>query len=248
MKPKLPLVGIPCREDVSSADPDVPSNAQSATFVSALNTVGAVTFFIPLKLETAALRKLFDIADGILLAGGGDIDPAFYDQEPHPTLARVQRERDLTEITLSHWAAAENKPLLGVCRGIQVMAVALGGALYQDLPSLLPAAVLHNYSHQTEGSEAHRYLVHEVTLNPESYLAEKLGSQAFKVNSLHHQAMQTAPRPMRPVGYSSDGVIEAIELPDHPFFCGVQWHPELIMAQPESRRIFEIFVEACARG
>jgi putative glutamine amidotransferase len=192
------------------------------------------------------MRTLYDLAAGILLTGGGDIDPALYGQEPNAKLVDVQADRDQEEITISRWAAADAKPLLGICRGVQVMAVAAGGTLCQDLPSLMPEATLHNYAYCTEGSNAWDYIAHEVELTPSCRLSQILQTRRLGVNSLHHQAVESIPEPFQIVGRSSDGVVEVIELPGHPFYCGVQWHPEILVAEHETaRRIFRGFVEVC---
>ena len=130
------------------------------------------------------------MADGILLTGGGDIDPNFYHQVPQTRLANVQPDRDRIEMTLSQWASAEGKATLGICRGLQVMAVALGGSLCHDLPSLMPQATLHDYAYQCEGTNAEDHLAHQVELNASCDLARVLQADSIWVNSLHHQAVK----------------------------------------------------------
>ena len=147
MKSSLPLIGIPCRHDASAYYGKNPVNAQNESYLSAVSQAGGLPFLIPLNLETPALRTLYELAEGILLTGGGDVDPSLLQQDPHPTLSDIQPDRDELEITLSRWAAADGKPILGICRGIQVMAVAAGGTLCQDLPSQRPEATLHNYGY-----------------------------------------------------------------------------------------------------
>ncbi len=246
MTSSLPLIGIPCFHDKSRGYGNNPTNAQYDAYLSAIVQAGGLPLLIPLNLETAALRQLFDVAAGILLTGGGDIDPALYRQTPQATLYNVQPDRDQLEITLSRWAADEGKPTLAICRGIQIMAVAAGGDLCQDVPSQMPEAVHHVYLYNQEGGNTDDYLAHEVELTPSCRLARILQTNTLWVNSLHHQAVKSVPDPLQIVGYSSDGVVEVIEHADHPFFCGAQWHPELLVAEHESaRRIFEAFVEAC---
>jgi putative glutamine amidotransferase len=242
----LPLIGIPCRHDISSNYPQNPINAQSEAYMSALAEAGGLPFLIPLNLETSALRRLYDLADGILLTGGGDITPSLFQQAPHPSLSDVQPDRDELEMTLSRWAVADGKPLLGICRGIQVMAIAAGGTLCQDLPSEMPEATLHYYGYLDDERIAYDKLIHEVELTSSCRLAHVLRTRQLWVNSLHHQAVRSVPEPVQIVGRSSDGVVEVIELPGHPFFIGLQWHPEVLVAEHESaRQIFRAFVEAC---
>lgn len=241
-----PLIGIPCRHDKSGTYTNSsPINAQAETYISAIAQAGGVPFLIPLNLGEAALRTLYDLSHAILLAGGGDIDPTLLDEAPHPTLSDVQPDRDQVEITLSRWAAAEGKPLLAICRGIQVLAVSGGGRLCQDLPSQMPEARLHNYGYLQKNGPSWRDLPHEVHLTPTSRIAQILQTTSLQVNSLHHQAVLSVAEPFEISGRSNDGVVEVIEIADHPFYCGVQWHPEALVAEQESaRRLFKAFVEA----
>ena len=241
-----PLIGIPCRHDLSVNYGRKPVNAQSDTYLSAIGQAGGIPFLIPLKLDTPALRRLYNLADGILLSGGGDIDPVLLKQPPGPNLADVQPDRDAVELTFSRWAAADGKPLLAICRGIQIIAAAAGGTLCQDLPSQMPQAHLHNYPYNNGTGLPETKLVHDVQLAPSCHLSRIFDTQTLPVNSLHHQAVQRVPEPLAIVGRSSDGVVEAIELPGHPFYCGVQWHPEVLAAEHESaRRLFRAFIAAC---
>ncbi len=246
IKSSSPLIGIPCRHDTSNNYAKELVNVQSETYLSAISQAGGIPLLIPLNLERAALRTLYDLAAGILLTGGGDIDPALYGQEPHAKLVDVQADRDREEITISRWAMADGKPLFGICRGVQVIVVAAGGALCQDIPSLMPQATLHNYAYRGEGSNGRDCIIHEVELTPSCRLSQILQTKRLKVNSLHHQAVESVPEPFQIVGRSTDGVIEVVELPGHPFYCGVQWHPEILVAKHEtSRRTFRGFVEIC---
>jgi putative glutamine amidotransferase len=246
MNPTSPLIGVPCYQDISGGFSRSPINAQHDAYLKAVMLAGGVPFLIPSNLTTPAWRRLFDTANGILLTGGGDIDPSFYDQPQQTKLANVQPDRDQMEMTLSRWAAEESKATLGICRGMQVMAVALGGSLCQDLPSQMPEATLHNYAYQVEGTNATDYLAHQVVLTPSSSLSQMLGTGSLWVNSLHHQAVTGVSGPLQISGYSSDGVVEVIEHPEHVFFCGVQWHPELLAEHEATRRLFENFVQASA--
>ena len=221
-----PLIGVPCYQDTSSNYSKQPVNAQIDAYLSAVTGAGGTPFLIPLNLDEPALRQLFDLSQA--------------------KLHSVQPHRDEVEMTLSRWAAEDGKPTLAICRGLQIVAVAAGASLYQDLPGQMPQATLHNYAYQTEGTNPHDYLAHEVDLTPESRLAEIFPTTKLWGNRLHHQAVRQLSPPLQVVGYSTDGVIEALELPQHPFFCAVQWHPELLLAkQKEPQLIFEAFVAAC---
>lgn len=247
MSLERPLIGIPCRHDKSDNYPkSSPINAQGSTYLAAIVEAGGIPFLIPLDLDEVALRTLYDLSHGIMLTGGGDIDPHILQEAAHDTLSDVQPERDRTEIILSRWATAEGKPLLGICRGIQVLAISGGGTLYQDLPTQLPEAELHNYGYLQDKSPSWHDLPHDVKLTPDSRLAQVLQTTSLGVNSLHHQAVREVVEPFVISGRSNDGVVEAIEISDHPFCCAVQWHPEVLTAEHDTaRRLFAAFVEAC---
>ena len=242
-----PIIGIPCRYDTSGQYPGRPINAQNNAYIEAIVQAGGAPYLIPLQLTGNALRAVYNLADGILLTGGGDIDPAYYRQTPHPTTGDIQADRDRVEIDIAKWAAEDNKPRLGICRGIQVMAVAAGGALYQDIKDLLPQSERHDYFSRN-GGHPRSYVPHQVRLNPDSHLAQILQAEVIPVNSLHHQAIQRVPKPYRITGYAGDNIPEALELPGHPCFCGVQWHPEeLVSTQESARKLFAAFVDVCRK-
>jgi putative glutamine amidotransferase len=241
-----PLIGIPCRHDTSPTYMNEPLNVQSDAYLKAISEAEGIPLLIPLNLPDTALRRLYELTDGILLSGGGDIDPPLYGQNEHPSLSDVQPDRDDMEMKISRWAAEDGKPLLAICRGIQVLAVAHGGTLCQDIPSQMPDAKLHHYHYLGDGEPPVDQFVHEARFASSSRLADMLQTDCLPVNSLHHQAVLTAPAPLQIVGRSNDGIIEALELPQHPFYIGVQWHPELLThKQDAARQIFQAFVQAC---
>jgi len=246
MKAELPKIGLVCRHDRSLNYRQKPVYAQGEPYIHAISQTGGAPFLIPLNLSQTSLRTLYELADGLVLAGGGDVEPSLYRETPYPGLGDVQPDRDRDEITVTRWAATEGKPLLGICRGIQVMAVAAGGALWQDIPSQLPQATQHDYEYNNENSHPENYLAHAVTLAPACRLARILETETVWTNSLHHQAVKSVPEPFQIVGRATDGVVEVIEQRAHPFFIGVQWHPELLIDEQEpARRLFKAFVAAC---
>jgi putative glutamine amidotransferase len=196
---------------------------------------------IPLGLEPGTLAALLARLDGVLLAGGGDMDPARYGADPIPAVAGVDPARDEMETAVVQLAVAQSRPLFGICRGAQVLNVALGGTLYRDI-SEHPGAQRHTYYPDLPLD----LRAHPVQVEEDSRLAQALGQPLVEVNSLHHQAVRDLAPGLRAVAHAPDGLVEAIELPGHPFALAVQWHPECLPAAPEMRRLFAAFVAAAA--
>jgi putative glutamine amidotransferase len=211
-------------------------------YVAALEAAGATPVLLPLVSDQGTLRQLFGLLAGLVLPGGADVAPARYGQEPLPCLGEVDPDLDRVELELARWAVEADLPLLGICRGLQVLNVALGGTLYQDIATQRAGALAHRGAGRPR-NELH----HPVRLERGSRLAELLGATEFAVNSLHHQAIDQLAGAARAVGWAPDGVIEAIELPDRRFAVAVQFHPEELWPEHEpSRRLFAAFVAACA--
>jgi putative glutamine amidotransferase len=177
--------------------------------------------------------------DGILFSGGGDIALDRFPGDPHPRIEGVDPKRDAVEMDLVHAVARDGKPFLGICRGFQVINVAFGGSLYTHLPDQFPGALDHDYP-----GSLRETLVHEVKLEEGTRLSEILGEPILRVNSNHHQGVKEIPAALRIAGHAPDGLVEAFELPDHPFGLAVQWHPEWLTDQTVTRRLFRRFVEA----
>jgi putative glutamine amidotransferase len=245
--PDLPLIGIPCRSDGAMLYKAGHVNAQNSSYIKAIIHAGGAPFLIPVEARDQVLRILFEQADGILLTGGGDIVPQFFGEAPHSTLNDVQSARDELEFALVAWALEERKPLLGICRGIQVMNVAAGGSLYQDISSQCAGAQRHDYFHSQ--GYPRDLLAHPVAVESDSRLRRALGVDHLTVNSLHHQALRDVAGTYQAVCRSPDGIVEGIEMPGHPFAVGVQWHPEeLIASQDAARRLFLDFAHTCQNG
>ena len=207
--------------------------------------MGAVPVMIPLfDRDEATLRAVYDRLDGVLLAGGVDMEPATFGETPHPRLGRTDPARDLVELKLARWAIAEAKPLLGLCRGHQVLNVALGGTLYQDIEAQVPGAIRHDYF----PGFPRDHLAHHVTVTPGSRLHAAAGGSTMPVNSMHHQAVKALAPGLVATAWAEDGVIEAVESEGPGYLVGVQWHPEVFESRDErTQRLFEGFV-AAARG
>ena len=191
---------------------------------------------LPLLLAPAAPAEaaaLLDRLDGIVLSGGSDIDPAIYGEAPHPT-SRWVRERDDFELALAREAVARDRPLLAICRGQQVLNVALGGTLVQDIPSQLPSAGPHYPKDVPRWEPAH-----DVEILPGTRLRAIVGQDVLTVNSFHHQAVRDVGPGLRVSARGTDGVIEAVESEGHRFVVGVQWHPEAMWNRdPDHQELF----------
>lgn len=200
---------------------------------------GGIPVIVPFDLGEEEARALCGTTSGLLLTGGSDIDPDYYGEEPLPALGRIAPERDRLEVLLAREYAAADKPIFAICRGEQVLNVALGGSLHQDING--QSRVLQ---HSQKAPRCH--LSHRVKAEADSALARIAGSTEFKVNSFHHQAVKQPAPGFRMTAKAEDGIVEAIESAAHRFVIGVQWHPEDTAATDEvSRKLFEAFVGAC---
>ena len=210
------------------------------TYVRALVAAGCAPVLIPLIDDQARLRAIYERLDGIVFPGGADVAPQEYGETPIDNLNIVEPERDRTELTLARWAFDDDLPTLGICRGQQLLNVALGGSLYQDLRHQKVTAV----EHSDADGRARTALMHGVRLDPESRLAQLIDETSIEVNSLHHQAVKSLAPALRVTGKSDDGVIEAIESRERRFWIAVQWHPEEIDDLAWVRRLFQGFARA----
>ena len=212
-----------------------------------ITLIGAAPILIPLlDDEPEALRGAYDVCDGILIPGGVDVDPGYFGEEPHPKLGRIDPSRDRTEMQLARWAVEDRKPILGLCRGLQVINVALGGSLYQDLEEQYPDAIKHDYFPNYGYERDH--LAHDVTLAKGSRLRHLMELEHISVNSMHHQGIKTLAPALMASAVAPDGLIEAAELAGDHFCVGVQWHPEVVeLSDPHTRHVFREFVSASGR-
>ena len=203
---------------------------------------GGVPLIVPHNLAEDSLRVVLDRLDGVLLSGGGDIDPALFGEAPHPATGEIEPDRDRVELTLARWVVERDLPFLAICRGIQVLNVALGGSLVQDIPSQVPDALPHSFDRKTTPRD---YLAHPVKIDPQSQLARIMQLEVAQTNSWHHQAIKQAADGLQVTAFAPDGVIEAVEVPGRRYAIGVQWHPEWMFEKwPEHRRLFEGLVKA----
>jgi putative glutamine amidotransferase len=210
-------------------------------YAQAIMQAGGVPVLIPSLIASEGWDALYPRLDGILFTGGGDISLAHFKGDPHPRIDDVDPQRDTVELNLLHASVADGKPFLGICRGCQLVNVGLGGTLYTHIPDQLPNALDHSYP-----GDMRTVLVHEVKIDEGAHIADVLGEPIVKVNSHHHQGLKDIAPSLRVAGHSPDGLVEAIELPDHPFGLAVQWHPEWLTDQQSTRNLFRRFVEAAA--
>ncbi len=235
-----PLIGITTR---NGRDADGhPLTALQHSYISAVTQAGGLPVLIPSVLSAEDFLDLYSRLQGILFSGGGDVSPKYFNGSDHPLIGEVDEARDLTEITLLRRAVSDGKPILGICRGAQVMNVALGGTLYTHIPDQLTGALDHDYP-----GNMRRTLAHAVHVDGATRAAEIFGETLLRVNSLHHQALKDIAPPLKVVGRAPDGVVEAVEIPTHPYAIGVQWHPEWLTDQPAMQRLFKSFVEAAGK-
>jgi putative glutamine amidotransferase len=235
-----PIIGITTNQDKNLGGQTIVT--LSRIYAEAVLQTGGIPVLLPSLVANEGWGALYSRLDGILFSGGGDVSLEFFKGEPHPSIEEVDLERDTVELDFLQAAVDDGKPFLGICRGCQLVNVGLGGTLYTHLPDQLPGAL----DHSRPGSEREA-LVHEVRIEEGTKLAEVLGEPIIKVNSHHHQGLKDLGTGLRAAGYAPDGLVEAIELPDHPFGLAVQWHPEWLMDQPPTQKLFKAFVEASTK-
>ncbi len=231
-----PRIGITCSTMDAAEGRGVRRLHVPEPYVRRVEEAGGLVWILP-TTDPARAPVYLEALDGLVLIGGDDVDPSLYGAMPHPELGPVDRARDDFEVALVRAGASGRLPSLGICRGLQVMNVALGGTLHQHVPTDVPGALTHG-GHMDEA--------HRVTVVPGTRLERILGSSAVAVNSHHHQAVERSAPAFPATAHTSDGVVEAAELERHPFFLGVQWHPERLPDAEATTRLFRAFVEAAA--
>ena len=205
-------------------------------YAEAIAQSGGLPLFTP-NLSPDLADGFIDGADGLLLSGGEDVSPHFFGQTPHQSLGIVDETRDLFELALYKAAKRKGIPILGICRGIQLVNVAEGGTLHQHLPAV-PDTVQHG-QRNIDGT-----LFHEVRLEPDTRLAQSYGATTIRTNSYHHQAVDEIGDNLRATGWATDGIIEAVEGTGQVFVLAVQWHPEMSFVRySEQIAPFEVFMD-----
>ncbi|HNS38607.1 MAG TPA: gamma-glutamyl-gamma-aminobutyrate hydrolase family protein [Anaerolineaceae bacterium] len=236
-----PLIGITTNRVANPKNP-FHTVTLSESYLRAVQAAGGTPVLLPSIAPKETWDVLWERLDGILFTGGDDVDPARFNGLPHPRVGGIDEPRDDFEIAFLQRAVKEDKPFLCICRGIQVMNVALGGTLYTDIAD------------QREGAEKHDWYPdwprdrrsHTVKVMANSRLAELMQSDEVGVNSLHHQGIWDLAAGLQLTGTAPDGLIEAVEVPGHRFAIGVQWHPEWLQDDAAMRRLFEALMAATA--
>ena len=238
-----PLIGITGHVTETAAGRKVV--AANEPYVAAVRLAGGFPVLLPPIYERAEIDDALAHVDGLLLTGGKDVDPARYGETILNSHVSPEPERDAFELPLAAAAYEQAVPLLGICRGMQVINVALGGSLWQDLPAQVPAALPHYQK------AARDELTHQVEVERDSLVGDltvRRNGHLLSANSFHHQAARQIAPPLVAVAHAPDGVIEAIEAPERDYLIGVQWHPEHLAATHDShRRLFEGLIEAARR-
>ena len=242
-----PVIGLTTQtlHSIDGIPPALPASwVMNQRYFMAATMVGAVPWMIPLlDDDLSTLREIYERLDGLLLPGGVDVNPEEYGEVVRPECGNLDPARDRVELQLVRWAMDDGKPVLGLCRGLQVINVASGGSLWQDLSSQNAAFQKHDYF-PTSGYERD-HLAHEVDLVAGTRLAHVLDSTRVSVNSMHHQGVKQVGRELVVSAVAQDGLVEALESADDSFLVGVQWHPEVFeMADPNTRHLFGSFMRA----
>ena len=212
-----------------------------ANYLNCVTQAGGIPLILPITEDEDQMRRYLEICDGIIFAGGPDIDPALYGEKTLPECGAICAPRDAFE--LKFLPMALEKPLLAICRGIQVLNVALGGTLYQDINSQLPIKALHRMPAPTDDT------CHAVTVSEGTILGELATEKTYAVNSFHHQAAKDVASGLVVSARSEDGVIEGLEMPSAPFVVGVQWHPERLVGHDQNAKaLLRRFVREAEKG
>ncbi|MBN2147519.1 MAG: gamma-glutamyl-gamma-aminobutyrate hydrolase family protein [Anaerolineales bacterium] len=237
-----PLIGITSHR--TKNEQGLALHSVTEAYILSVASAGGIPVLIPLGQSEEILNAMLSRLDGVLFSGGGDILPETYGGQPHPQVYGIDAERDRIELHLLRQVIQDKTPFLGICRGFQVVNVGLGGTLYEDIAAQRPGALKHDY----HPDWPRNYLSHTVRIEPTSRLASILGLMEAQVNSLHHQGAREIAPGLNVTAHAPDGIVEAVELPDHPFGIAVQWHPEWLQEHAPMRLLFQAFTQAASQS
>jgi len=212
------------------------------TYIHSIEESGGLPILIPYVKNKKLLDNVIALCDGFLFTGGGDLDPTLFGEALPPHCGKIEPLRDELDFAAISRTLVSGKPILGICRGIQVLNVALGGTLYQDIPTEYKTEICHS---QTNGLHAHS---HSVQIEKNTPLYSLLGVPKMPANSFHHQAIKVLGQGLVPMAFAEDGIIEAVYSTEHPFIRAYQWHPErLYDIDIHHKKIFDEFIQMCLK-
>jgi putative glutamine amidotransferase len=235
-----PLIGLTTYRNLS--EQGYPRFSVGEAYTESLVKAGACPVLIPLNITGDKAHHLLNKLDGVLFTGGGDIAPDLYGQAPHPLAGEIDNDRDRQEIQLISQVIDQGIPFFGICRGLQIINVALGGDLYIDIQEQHPNAIKHDYY----PDYPREYLAHDIKIDQSSFLGAVFSVNRTAVNSLHHQGVRNLAPNLKPAAFSPDGIVEAVEMVDHPSGIAVQWHPENLQEHESMQKLFRYFVASAA--
>lgn len=223
-----PVIGITSVQNTGNNTYVEEINWVDVDYVYCVEEAGGLPLVIPNLKSAEIFGNVLEVLDALVISGGGDLDPFYYGEDPLPYQGRTEPDRDRLEVALVRLAIERDLPLLGICRGIQVMVAAAGGKLYQDIHKQKAASIQHLQN------APRWHTTHGIAIEAGTILRDIMGTSALRVNSFHHQAAREIPPEFRVSAYAPDGIIEAIESPRHSFTVGVQWHPESLRSKEKS--------------
>lgn len=239
---KKPVIGILGAHMSNNGGPaPVPADYVNHAYCAGVENAGGIPVLLPVLKDPKDSDPLLTMCDGLLIPGGVDVDPRFYNEDPSALLGSIDSAMDLFWIHAAKYALEHKMPVLGICRGLQLVNVAFGGSLYQDLSYMNPDHMLHSQKQNRD------QLIHQVSVDADSYLASVLGTGSVYTNTMHHQCVKTPGEGLKITARTADGIPEAMETADGQFIL-VQWHPEELQdSEPRMRGLFKDLVEKAAK-
>lgn len=232
-----PLIGVTPSHDTEKDD-----LAMRPTYLRAIRAAGGIPVILPLEVPEEDLIQLAETCDGFLFSGGPDIHPFYFGEQTQAHCGNVSLKRDRMEMALLAAVMDRKKPILGICRGIQLINIALGGDIYQDLPSQFP----EDFPLAHQQPFLYTTPAHTVEVADGSLFHKITGAASLEVNSMHHQAVRRVSPKLTACGYAQNQLVEAVEMPGYPYLIAVQWHPEYLWPEDEAAmKLFQSFVDAC---